>query len=122
MSACFLPKYFYHSFRKVRKSTMSRLLTFHFQKIRRFAAVRMGTDYQTVLDYWFNELPPKARWASSPEVDQQVQDRFLDLHTSASKGIVCGSINRAVCIGTARYADTLVRGWPVMRMGGQVCV
>jgi uncharacterized protein (DUF924 family) len=65
---------------------MSGLLTFHFQKFRRFAAVRMGTDYQTVLDYWFNELPPKARWASSPEVDQQVQDRFLDLHTSASKG------------------------------------
>jgi hypothetical protein len=84
---------------------MSRLLTFHFQKIRRFAAVRMGTDYQTVLDYWFNELPPKARWASSPEVDQQVQDRFLDLHTSASKGTVCGSVHRAVCIGTARYAE-----------------
>ncbi len=69
----------------------------------------MGTDYQTVLDYWFNELPPKARWASSPEVDQQVQDRFLDLHTSASKGTVLHvaqyTVRYAICIGTVRYAE-----------------
>jgi uncharacterized protein (DUF924 family) len=43
-------------------------------------------NYQPVLDFWFTELSPKAWFSTSPDLDNQIKDRFLHLHEAAAKG------------------------------------
>lgn len=42
--------------------------------------------YQDVLAFWFEETPPKKRWVSDPEFDNQIRDRFAGLLAQAQQG------------------------------------
>lgn len=39
----------------------------------------------SVLHFWFHEVTPAQRWKSDPAFDQQIADRFGDLHQKATK-------------------------------------
>jgi uncharacterized protein (DUF924 family) len=42
--------------------------------------------YQTVLDFWFEEITPAQWWKKDPEFDQLIQARFSDIHHQANQG------------------------------------
>lgn len=42
--------------------------------------------YQTVLDFWFEEITPAQWWKKDPEFDQLIQTRFSDIHHRANQG------------------------------------
>ena len=39
-------------------------------------------NYQTVLDFWFDEISPEQWWIKDPSFDREIKARFLDLHKS----------------------------------------
>ena len=41
---------------------------------------------QTVLDFWWQELTPQQWFARDAAVDQQIAERFTDLHRRAAQG------------------------------------
>ena len=41
--------------------------------------------YQTVLDFWFNEIKPSQWWEKDSKFDQLITDRFSSLHNQATK-------------------------------------
>ena len=47
---------------------------------------RVMKEPQAVLDYWFQELKPAQWYEKSPALDQQMIERFGDLHTMAVAG------------------------------------
>jgi uncharacterized protein (DUF924 family) len=48
---------------------------------------RIGADmYQEVLTFWFEEIEPKRWWASEPEFDDLLRERFLRLLEQAERG------------------------------------
>lgn len=42
--------------------------------------------YQTVLNFWFEEIEPQQRWIKDLDFDQQIKQRFAALHQQASQG------------------------------------
>jgi uncharacterized protein (DUF924 family) len=42
--------------------------------------------YNTVLEFWFEEIEPKQWWVSGPELDAHIQHRFGDLVVQAGQG------------------------------------
>ena len=42
-------------------------------------------NYQSTLNFWFNEIEPKQHWVKDPEFDLLIKQRFGDLLISASK-------------------------------------
>lgn len=42
--------------------------------------------YNDVLNFWFEEIEPKAWWAADPEFDQQIKTRFLPVLQQATRG------------------------------------
>lgn len=42
--------------------------------------------YETVLQFWFNEIEPKQWWQKNDVLDQQIRDRFLSLHQQVKRG------------------------------------
>jgi len=43
-----------------------------------------------VLQFWFHELTPAQWWKLDPALDQQIRDRFADLHHRASRAELFG--------------------------------
>lgn len=43
-------------------------------------------QYQTVIDFWFNEIEPKSWWVKDAVFDAEIQQRFGALHAAASQG------------------------------------
>ncbi len=41
---------------------------------------------QEVLSFWFNEIKPAQWWKKDPEFDQEIKNRFLNIHNKAKKG------------------------------------
>lgn len=41
---------------------------------------------QEILQFWFNELTPHARFANDAELDHKIRDRFLSLHADVVAG------------------------------------
>lgn len=46
--------------------------------------------HQTVLDFWFVEVPPAQRWKADPAFDRLIADRFATLHESAFRAELYG--------------------------------
>ncbi len=42
--------------------------------------------YSEVIHFWFEELSPQDWWKKSDNLDNQIKQRFLDLHKSAAAG------------------------------------
>jgi len=42
--------------------------------------------HQTVLTFWFDEITPKMWWASDPNFDQHIKERFYPLLQQAAQG------------------------------------
>ncbi|MCG8668702.1 MAG: DUF924 domain-containing protein [Pseudomonadales bacterium] len=43
-------------------------------------------DYQSVIEFWFNETDEKFWWAKDDEFDNQIRERFGDYHAAAVTG------------------------------------
>lgn len=43
-------------------------------------------DWQDIIHFWFDELTPEQWWKKDSHLDQQIKERFLDLHHRASQG------------------------------------
>lgn len=43
-------------------------------------------NYQTVLNFWFDEISPEQWWIKDQNFDQEIKRRFLELHESANLG------------------------------------
>ena len=43
----------------------------------------MNADAQTVLTFWFDELTPEDWWRKSEKLDQDIKQRFLQVHAKA---------------------------------------
>ena len=43
-------------------------------------------DAQTILSFWFNELTPADWWRKSAQQDQNIRQRFLQVHCDAHSG------------------------------------
>lgn len=43
-------------------------------------------DYQSVLQFWFEEIEPKKWWVKDPAFDQLLRERFGKLHAQAARG------------------------------------
>lgn len=43
-------------------------------------------DFNTVLNFWFNELSPADWWKKNPALDRKIRDRFADIHLAAAAG------------------------------------
>jgi uncharacterized protein (DUF924 family) len=43
-------------------------------------------EYQTVIDFWFNEISPEQWWIKDLQFDQDVKRRFLEMHERANRG------------------------------------
>lgn len=43
-------------------------------------------DYQDVLNFWFQEIPPSRWWAKDEEFDELIRRRFGQLHHHAARG------------------------------------
>jgi uncharacterized protein (DUF924 family) len=41
---------------------------------------------ETIFSFWFEEIGPKSRWKKDPGFDHVVRNRFLDVHTAATRG------------------------------------
>lgn len=41
-------------------------------------------SHEVVIDFWFNEIEPKAYWLKDPEFDRMIVDRFSQLHRQAA--------------------------------------
>lgn len=61
-------------------------------------------NYQTVLDFWFDEISPEQWWIKDPSFDQEIKARFLDLHKSAN----CGELFHWRNTAQGRLAEILV--------------
>ena len=46
----------------------------------------MGTDYQHIIDFWFDEIEPKKWFVKDTEFDQLLIDRFSEIHRQAAAG------------------------------------
>ncbi|HLX54817.1 MAG TPA: DUF924 family protein [Aquella sp.] len=44
------------------------------------------SNYQEVIDFWFNEINPKQWWEKSPQFDDSIRQRFGNLHKAAING------------------------------------
>lgn len=42
-------------------------------------------SYETVLDFWFEELTPKEHFTKDEALDQKIKERFLELHLAATR-------------------------------------
>lgn len=42
--------------------------------------------YDSVLDFWFGEMEPRAWWAPDGALDERIRDRFGALHARAARG------------------------------------
>jgi uncharacterized protein (DUF924 family) len=42
--------------------------------------------YQTIHNFWFNEIAPAQRWEVDPAFDALIRDRFAALHMQANRG------------------------------------
>jgi uncharacterized protein (DUF924 family) len=43
-------------------------------------------NYKDILDFWFNTLSPTDWWKKDNNLDNLIKDKFLELHTQASRG------------------------------------
>ncbi len=43
-------------------------------------------QYQTVIDFWFNEIEPKSWWIKDETFDAEIRQRFGEIHAAASQG------------------------------------
>lgn len=43
-------------------------------------------DYQTVINFWFEEIDRSLWWKKDPRFDESIRDRFLDTHRAAALG------------------------------------
>ncbi len=41
--------------------------------------------YQTVYDFWFNEITPAQRWKVDPTFDVLIRERFAEIHAQANQ-------------------------------------
>ncbi len=60
--------------------------------------------YQSVLEFWFEELTPAQWWQKSKALDDEIRRRFGDLHRRACLGELFGWRTRA----TGRLAEIIV--------------
>lgn len=42
-------------------------------------------NYQTVIDFWFQELEPKQWWKKDKALDESIRERFGELHAAANR-------------------------------------
>jgi len=42
--------------------------------------------YRQIMTFWFEELQPSAWWTKDPQLDEQIRQRFGELHRQASVG------------------------------------
>ena len=47
-------------------------------------------QFQTIIDFWFKELSSKQWWVKDSELDQQICERFFDIHQSVIAGETYG--------------------------------
>jgi uncharacterized protein (DUF924 family) len=43
-------------------------------------------QWRDVINFWFDELQPEQWFKKDPELDQKIKDKFLEVHTQATKG------------------------------------
>lgn len=43
-------------------------------------------QYESVYEFWFQELKPEQRFKKDPQLDRQMRERFFDLHRAATQG------------------------------------
>ncbi len=41
--------------------------------------------YQSILEFWFHEITPAQWWKSDPVFDQQIAERFAEIHAQANQ-------------------------------------
>ena len=46
----------------------------------------MNIGYKDVLEFWFEELKPEQWWKVDPQVDQQICEKFSEIHSEAIHG------------------------------------
>jgi uncharacterized protein (DUF924 family) len=44
------------------------------------------SDFNQVLDFWFEEITPASWWTKDPSFDEVVRQRFMTLHHKATRG------------------------------------
>ena len=47
-------------------------------------------EYQSIIDFWFQEIEPPAWWKKDPDFDQLLQERFGKVHAMATAGELSG--------------------------------
>lgn len=45
----------------------------------------LPADPRSVLDFWFQEVEPARRFRADPALDQEIRERFQDLHAAAAR-------------------------------------
>ena len=43
-------------------------------------------DYNSVINFWFNEFEAKQWWVKDPDFDQLIRQRFAETHAAAQAG------------------------------------
>ncbi len=67
-------------------------------------------DYQTVINFWFDELEPKQWYIKSEELDQEIAKRFGETHQQAAKGGLVDWRNEALgCLAEIIVLDQFSR-------------
>ncbi|MCG7495544.1 DUF924 domain-containing protein [Vibrio sp. Of7-15] len=64
----------------------------------------MIVDFRTVIDFWFKEIDPKQWWVKDADFDNQIHERFGELHQQAVQGELFGWRESAV----GRLAEIIV--------------
>jgi len=65
---------------------------------------RSFVDYETILKFWFEELTPKQWWVKDPKLDQEIVEKFSDLHAAA----VAGELSEWRKTALGRLAEVIV--------------
>jgi uncharacterized protein (DUF924 family) len=60
--------------------------------------------YQTVLDFWFQEISPQQWWIKDENLDQLIKERFSDVHRKAA----CGELFVWRSCAEGRLAEIIV--------------
>ncbi|MGB0661875.1 MAG: DUF924 family protein [Mangrovicoccus sp.] len=66
-------------------------------------------DPELVLKFWLEEVSPKEWYNSSPELDAQLRDRFMDVYEAGRDGFLGWSISPRGCLALIILLDQFSR-------------
>jgi len=67
-------------------------------------------SYQSVIDFWFDEIEPASWWRKNAEFDELIRQRFLGVHTAANAGeLSCWREQSLGCLAEILVLDQFSR-------------